>query len=83
MKNANKAETSREAKALSVVAKVENKSRAKGEPNAATVERVNGLSGETIGLDVGDRGSGISLLNLAFWNSGTALAHEPWVHPRS
>ena len=65
MKNANKAETSREAKALSVVAKVENKSRAKGEPNAATVERVNGLSGETIGLDVGDRVSQFCRLDAA------------------
>ena len=37
MKNANKAETSREAKALSVVAKIEKKSRAKGKPAAATV----------------------------------------------
>ena len=44
MKNANKAETSREAKALSVVAKVEKQSRAKGKPAAATVEQVNGLS---------------------------------------
>ncbi len=37
MKNANKAETSKEAKALSVVAKVEKQSRAKGKPSAATV----------------------------------------------
>ncbi len=35
MKNANKAETSREAKVLSFVAKVEKKSRTKGKPNAA------------------------------------------------
>lgn len=65
MKNANKAETSREAKALSVVAKVEKQSRAKGKPSAATVEQVNGLSGETIGLDVGDRVSQFCRLNLA------------------
>ena len=65
MKNANKAETSREAKALSVVAKVEKQSRAKGKPSAATVEPVNGLSGETIGLDVGDRVSQFCRLNLA------------------
>lgn len=65
MKNANKAETSREAKALSVVAKVEKKSRAKGKPNVAMVEQVNGLPGETIGLDVGDRVSQFCRLNLA------------------
>ena len=65
MKNANKAETSREAKALSVVAKVEKQSRAKGKPTAATVEQVNGLSGETIGLDVGDRVSQFCRLDAA------------------
>ena len=65
MKNANKAETSKEAKALSVVAKVEKQSRAKEKPSAATVEPGNGLSGETIGLDVGDRVSQFCRLNLA------------------
>jgi hypothetical protein len=55
MKNANKAETSKEAKALRVVAKAEKKSRAKGKANAGTVEQVNALSRETIGLDVGHR----------------------------
>ncbi len=65
MKNANKAEKSKEAKALSVVAKVEKQSRAKGKPNAATVEAVNGLSGETVGLDVGDRISQFCRLDAA------------------
>ena len=65
MKNANKAETSKEAKALSVVAKVEKQSRAKGKPSAATVEPGNGLSGETVGLDVGDRVSQFCRLDAA------------------
>ena len=41
MKNANRAETAKEAKALTVVAKAEKKLRAKGKPNAATVETAN------------------------------------------
>ena len=66
MKNANKAETSKEAKALTVVAKVEKKLRAKGKPNAATVETSSGaLSGETVGLDVGDRVSQFCRLDAA------------------
>lgn len=65
MKNANKAATSKEANALSVVAKVEKQSRAKEKPSAATVEPVNGLSGETIGLDVGDRVSQFCRLDAA------------------
>jgi hypothetical protein len=43
MKNADKAETSKEAKALRVVAKAEKQSRAKGKANAGTVEQANGL----------------------------------------
>ena len=66
MKNANRAETSKEAKALTVVAKVENELRAKGKPNAATVEASSGaLSGETVGLDVGDRVSQFCRLDAA------------------
>jgi hypothetical protein len=44
MKNANKAEMLKEAKALTVVAKVEKKLRAKGKPNGITAEAANGLS---------------------------------------
>lgn len=65
MKNANKAEMLKEAKALTVVAKVEKKLRAKGKPNGITAEAANGLSGETIGLDVGDRVSQFCRLDLA------------------
>ena len=66
MKNANRAETSKEAKTLTVVAKAEKKLRAKGKPNAATVEASSGaLSGETVGLNVGDRVSQFCRLDPA------------------
>jgi hypothetical protein len=58
-----------------VVAKVEKKSRAKGKPAAGTVEPANGLSGETIGLDVGDRVSQFCRLDAA-----SEIAEEGRLH---
>ncbi|MCC6264512.1 MAG: hypothetical protein IT169_13120 [Bryobacterales bacterium] len=75
MKDTNKAETSREAKALRVVAKGEKQSRAKEKPSAATVEPGNGLSGESIGLYFGDRVSQFCRLNLAGEIAGEGRLH--------